>query len=186
MASIREVIGKMEILGAHDLIVPLQRFVENNLSQQATWNGFDETLREICREAETRQITVHLRLAPSRPPRDLNEAIQFVDRVGAPNLRLAPSTALLLAAKSNPAQIGDALKNRLGLWLVNTPEFDVAGKLWNAYGPIAGSNQEEELAGLLRLNPAVPVLADVPYENQDQEYLDAVALDRILKPAAAR
>jgi hypothetical protein len=32
----------------------------------------------------------------------------------------------------------------------------------------------------------VPVLADVPYENQDQEYLDAVALDRILKRATAR
>ena len=32
MASIREVIEKMEILGAHDLIVPLQRFVENNIA----------------------------------------------------------------------------------------------------------------------------------------------------------
>ena len=47
-------------------------------------------------------------------------------------------------------------------------------------------NSREELAALLRLNPDVPVLADVPYENQDQEYLDAVALDRILKRATAR
>jgi hypothetical protein len=186
MASIREVIEKMGILGAHDLIVPLQRFVENNISQQATWNGFDATMREICREADARHITVHLRLAPLRPPRDLNEAVQFVNRVGTPNLRLAPSTALLLASKSDPQQIADALKDRLGLWLVNTPEFDLTGKMWNAYGPIAGSNQEEELAGLLRLNPDVPVLADVPYENQDQEYLDAVALDQILKRATAR
>jgi hypothetical protein len=186
MASIREVIEKMGILGAHDLIVPLQRFVENNISQQATWNGFDATMREICREADAHHITVHLRLAPLRPPRDLNEAVQFVNRVGTPNLRLAPSTALLLASKSDPQQIADALKDRLGLWLVNTPEFDLTGKMWNAYGPIAGSNQEEELAGLLRLNPDVPVLADVPYENQDQEYLDAVALDQILKRATAR
>jgi hypothetical protein len=186
MASIREVVEKMGILGAHDLIIPLQRFVENNISQAATWDGFDATLREICREAGARQITVHLRLAPSRPPRDLNEAVQFVNRVGAPNLRLAPSTALLLAAKSDPGQMADALKDHLGLWLVNTPEFDLAGKLWNAYGPIAGSNQAEPLAALLRLNPNVPVLADVPYENQDQEYLDAVALDHILRNATAR
>jgi hypothetical protein len=186
MASIREVVEKMEILGAHDLIVPLQRFVENNISQPATWDGFDATLRELCREAGARQITVHLRLAPSRPPRDLNEAVQFVNRVGASNLRLAPSTALLLAAKSDPRQLADTLKDRLGLWLVNTPEFDVAGRLWNAYGPIAGSNHEEDLAGLLRVNPAVPVLADVPYENQDQEYLDAVALDHILRTGTAR
>ena len=78
---------KMEILAAHDLIVPLQRFVENNISQQATWNGFDTSMREICREAESRHITVHLRLAPSRPPRDINEAMQFINRVGTPNLR---------------------------------------------------------------------------------------------------
>ena len=186
MASIHEVVEKMGILGAHDLIIPLQRFVENNISQAATWDGFDATLREICREAGARQITVHLRLAPSRPPRDLNEAVQFVNRVGAPNLRLAPSTALLLAAKSDPQQVADALKDHLGLWLVNTPEFDVAGRLWNACGPIAGSNQAEPLAALLRLNPGVPVLADVPYENQDQEYLDAVALDQILSHATAR
>jgi len=182
MASIREAVEKMGILGAHDLIVPLQRFVENNISQQATWNGFDTSMREICREAEARHITVHLRLAPARPPRDINEAIQFINRVGAPNLRLAPSTALLLAAKTSPREIADALKDRLGLWLVSAPSLDVAGRLWNACGPIAGSNHEEELAALLRLNPDAPVLADVPYENQDQEYLDAVALDRILKP----
>jgi hypothetical protein len=184
MASIRDVLQKMEILDAHDLIVPLQRFVENNLSQQAAWNGFDATMREICREAESRHITVYLRLAPSRPPRDINEAVQFINRVGAPNLRLAPSTALLLASKVNPQQIADALKGRLGLWLVNTPMLDVAGKMWNAYGPIAGSNREEELASLLRLNPDVPILADVPYENQDQEYLDTVALDHVLSRAA--
>ena len=93
---------------------------------------------------------------------------------------------MLLDAKSNPQQIADEMKDRLGLWLVDTPASDVAGRLWNAYAPIAGSNYEQELAALLRLNPNVPVLADVPYENQDQEYLDAVALDRILKKAAAR
>jgi hypothetical protein len=91
---------------------------------------------------------------------------------------------LLLASKVNPQQIADALKGRLGLWLVNTPMLDVAGKMWNAYGPIAGSNREEELASLLRLNPDVPILADVPYENQDQEYLDTVALDHVLSRAA--
>jgi hypothetical protein len=125
-------------------------------------------------------------MAPSRPPKDLNEAVQFINRVGAPNLRLAPSTALLLATNSTPSQIAAALQGRLGLWLVNTPEFDLAGRLWNAYGPIAGSNQDANLAALLRLNPDVPVMADVPYENQDQEYQDAVALDAILKQATAR
>jgi hypothetical protein len=185
MASVRDVMEKMQILGAHDLIVPLQRFVENNFSQQAAWDSFDTSMREICREAESRHITVYLRMAPYRAPKDIDEAMQFVHRVGATNLRLAPSTALLLDAKSNPQQIADAMKDRLGLWLVDTPASDVAGRLWNGYGPIAGSKNEEQLTALLRLNPNVPVLADVPYDNQDQEYLDAVTLDRILKDAAA-
>ena len=59
--------------------------------------------------------------------------------------------------------------------------YDLENLMWNAYGPIAGSNRGEELAALLRLNPALPILTDVPYENQDQEYLDAVALNGILK-----
>ena len=186
MASIHDVMEKMQILGAHDLIVPLQRFVENNFSQQAAWEIFDTSMREICREAESRQITVYLRMAPYRAPKDIDEAMQFIHRVGAANLRLAPSTALLLDAKSNPQQIADTMKDRLGLWLVDTPASDVAGRLWNAYGPIAGSKNEEELAALLRVNPDVPVLADVPYENQDQEYLDSVALDHILRTGTAR
>ena len=64
MASVRDVMEKMQILGAHDLIVPLQRFVENNFSQQAAWDSFDTSMREICREAESRHITVYLRMAP--------------------------------------------------------------------------------------------------------------------------
>ena len=65
---------------------------------------------EICREAASRQITCSdLRLAASRPPRDINEAMQFIDRVGAVPAS-APSTALLLAAKLTPQQVADAPK----------------------------------------------------------------------------
>ncbi|MGA1978893.1 MAG: hypothetical protein ABSG89_13735, partial [Bacteroidales bacterium] len=173
MERILDVVEKMDLLGAHDLLIPLQRFVENNISKDETWKDFDSTLRLICRKAELHHITVYLRLAPDRPPHDLNEAMQFINRIDAPNLQLAPSTALLLDAKCDPKEITNEIKGHIGIWIVNTPAYDLEGKRWNAYGPIAGSNCEKELEALLSLNPAVPILTDVPYENQDQEYFDS-------------
>jgi hypothetical protein len=180
VARILNVIEKMEILGAHDLLIPLQRFVENNISREATWKSYDTTMTKICREAESHNIMVYLRMAPNRPPRDLAEAMQFINRLGLPNLKLAPSTALLLDEKTDPKEITKEMKEHIGLWIVNTPAYDLEGLTWNAYGPIAASNREEELVKFISVKPKVPIMVDVPYENQDQEYFDAIALDRIL------
>ena len=180
VASILDVVEKMEILGAHDLLIPLQRYVENNISHEATWKSYDTTIAKICREAELRNITVYLRLAPNRPPSDLIEAMQFLKRVGAPNLKLAPSTALLMDSKTDPKEITSEIIEHIGMWIVSTSAYDLEGLRWNVYGPIAGSNHEEELVKFISLKPKVPIMVDVPYENQDQEYFDAVALDRIL------
>ena len=40
-------------------------------------------------------------------------------------------------------------------------------------------NREVELAAMLRLAPGAPVVADAAFQNQDQEYRDAIAIDRI-------
>lgn len=99
--------------------------------------------------------------------------------MGARNLRLAPSTALLLESRADAQQLAAKLKEHVGWWLLNTPATDVAGRLWNEYGPVAGSGREKELTALLDIDPDLPMLADVAYSSQDQEYADAVALDVI-------
>jgi hypothetical protein len=185
VARILDVVAKMEILGAHDLIIPLQRYVENNISREATWKSYDTTMAKICHEAESSNIMVYLRMTPNRPPSNLVEAMQFIKRLGAPNLKLAPSTALFLDSKTDPKGITSEMIKHIGMWIVNTPGYDLEGLRWNAYGPIAGSNRDDEIAAFIRLNPTVPIMTDAPYVNQDQEYLDALALERIMKRVAS-
>lgn len=180
MESIRNVVAKMPAIGAHDLLLSLHKPVENNITLADQWKGFEDSVREICRDAESSQITVYLRFASgNKLPRDLDEALGFIERVGARNLRLAPSTALLLESRADAQQLAAKLKEHVGWWLLNTPATDVAGRLWNEYGPVAGSGREKELTALLDIDPDLPMLADVAYSSQDQEYADAVALDVI-------
>jgi hypothetical protein len=186
MDLIRSVAAKMQAIGAHDLLLSLHKPVENNITLPDTWKEFESSLREICRDAESRGITVYLRIAPgNKLPADLDEALRFIERVGARNLRLAPSTALLLESRADSQHLAAKLKGHVGLWLLNTPATDVAGRLWNGYGPVAGSGREKELTALLEIEPGMPMLVDVAYSSQDQEYADAIALDSIQQGSRA-
>jgi len=106
-------------------------------------------------------------------------AVSFsLDRVGAPNLKLAVSAALL-AGKPPSAQVVARLKDSLGLWLVAASRSDAAGRPWDAHAPIHSMPNLEWLAQLLILSPGTPTILDALYASQDEEYLDAVALERV-------
>jgi hypothetical protein len=119
-------------------------------------------------------------MCPGKPPRNIKEALQFIARVGAKNLHLAPSIGMLLAEKTSPNDIANLFKDKLGLWLASTPEFDISGHLWNVNAPFAGGDWKHNLADFLSIVPEAPVVLDAVYKNQDEEYLDACVLDRIL------
>jgi len=180
MAAISDVLTKMEMLGAQDLILSLHRFPENNFTGEQSWDSFETTLRELCENAEGRKINVHLRMCSGKPPRNVKEALQFIARVGVNNLQLAPSIGMLLAEKTNPDEIANLLKKKVGLWLVSTPAFDIGGHLWNVNAPLAGGDQKHNLADFFSIAPDAPVALDAVYKNQDEEYLDVYVLDRIL------
>ena len=179
MAAIGDVLAKMEMLGAQDLIISLHRFPENNFTVEQSWDSFESTLCELCKDADARGITVHLRMCSNKPPGNIKEAIQFIDRVGANNFRLAPSIAMLLAEKANPKDISDLLRDKVGLWLASAPDFDIGGHLWNVNAPLASGNWEHALADFFSIAPDAPVALDAVYKNQSEEYLDACVLDRI-------
>lgn len=181
MAAIEDVMAKMEALEARDLILSLHRFPENNFTQQQTWESFEATLRRLCEQAGQRKLTLHLRMSPGKPPENLEEAVGFVKRVGVANLRLAPSTALLLSSKIDPQQTATLLEGKVGLWLVSTPRTDIAGMLWNANAPVAGSKAESALAQILAIAPHAPIVFDAVYKNQDEEYSDVRALAHLLQ-----
>jgi hypothetical protein len=115
-----------------------------------------------------------------KPPEDLKKAVEFVGRVGAGNLRLAPSTSFLLAKKVELQEGTRLLKGQVGLWLVNAPQLDIAGQVWNGNGPIGGYQDGQSLAKILAIAPQAPLVFDVLYKSHDQEYLDAKLLRQIL------
>jgi hypothetical protein len=167
MKAIDDVLAKITLLSSSELVLSLHRVPENNITPEETWSGFEKTIRDISHKAHARGITIHLRLNPAKPPRTLAEATGFVRRVGAENLRIAPSTALLIAEKADPARVAQDLNGMLGLWLAATPRLDVAGKLRDIHGPIAGQSRVFDYL------KAAPVVLDAVYANQDEEYLDA-------------
>ena len=178
MAVVNDVLAKMEILGARDLLLSLHRHPETNFTKEQTEASFTATLKTLAPQAATRGVTLHLRVGFGKPPWSLDDALQWLDRVGAPNLKLAVSTALL-ERKPPSDKIAARLKDTLGLWLVAAPRNDVAGKLWDAHAPIHSAPNLDWLARWLKLSAQTPMVLDALYESQDEEYLDAVALDRI-------
>ena len=178
---IDDVMGKMEVLSAQDLILSLHRYPENNFTEAQAWQSFETTLRLICERATRRRVTVHLRLGMGKPPENVKKGVEFVGRVGAANLRLAPSTAFLLASKPDQQETR-MLQGGVGLWLVSTPQNDVAGEVWNCDAPIHGYSDSQDLAKILAIAPSAPLVLDACYKNHDEEYLDAKMLQEMLDP----
>ena len=176
MATVEAVFAKMQILGARDLLMSLHRHPETNYTDAQTQADFQKSLKHICQAAETRQITVHLRMVHGKPPWNLKAAVDFIQTVGAANLRVAPSTAMLLAQRTKPEQLGAILGDKLGLWLVAAPETDVAGSLWNTNAPIAEYEAKSDLAAILETAPGRAVILDAVFAGKDAEYLDARTL----------
>ncbi len=178
MAAMADVLSKMEIIGARDLILSLHRHPENNFGGEQTEAAFEKTLRTLAGQAAERHVTLHLRMAYGKPPWSLGEANRWLDKVGAKNLRLAARTALPAAAGLS-GDVARMPKDKLGLWLVAAPRSDLAGKLWDAHAPIHRASDPAPITQWLALAPDAPMILDAVYANQDEEYMDAVALERL-------
>ena len=185
MTAISNVLAKMEILGARDLILPLHRPPENNFTEEQTRTSFTATLKTLASEAAVRGVTLHLRIAPGKPPRSLSGGLTWLDRVGANNVKLAASTALLANNLPSP-ETAARLKDTLGLWLVSGSRKEVAGTTWDVHAPIHGVLRSGALAQCLALAPNAPMLLDAQYADADEEYLDAIALGNATKKLGER
>jgi hypothetical protein len=184
MAAVKDVLAKMSILGARDLILSLHRNPENNFTDDRTRAAFTATLKALAGQAAERGVTLHLRIGPGKPPWTVADGLEWVGRINAPNLKLAVSTALL-EDQPPAAEAGARLKDRLGLWLVAASQRDAADEVWDTHVPVHLRRSPEELAKWLALSPATPAVLDALFANQDEEYLEAVVLDKALAHAAA-
>ena len=178
MSVITNTLDKMSILGARDLILSLHRYPENNFTDEQTRAAFETTLRVVARLAESNHIILHLRMAFGKPPGSLAEMSALLDKVGASNLRIAASTALLVRADDS-AKARPILQEKLGLWLVAGARTDAAGALWDAHAPLHKLPDLGPIAAWLALCPDRPMLLDTLSTTPDEVYLDAVALARL-------
>ena len=178
LRTIDGVLAKMTALGSHDLIVSLHRYPENNFLSEKCEPAFVSTLQEVCAIAAKRNIVVYLRTKAGVLD-SIQAAARILGAVGAPNLRLAASTALLLDQKVSPDALGPEIKDKLGLWIVSAPGHDVKGNLWTDRKPIAGIPDAKVLRALLRVAPDVPMALDGVYASPDDEYLDVRKLQSL-------
>jgi hypothetical protein len=182
LAAVEELMEKMQIFPVHDLIFSLHRYPEGgHFTKEQSWQSFERTVRQLCERARRQDVTVYLRLSVGKPPEDLKQAVEFIGRVSAPNLRLAPSTAFLLAKGTELSEATKLLEGRVGVWLVDTPQRDIAGRVWNGYAPIREYQDRQSLAKILAIAPESMVVLDAVYKNHDEEYLDAKTLQEILR-----
>ena len=184
MTAVKDVLDKMEVIGARDLILSLHRNPENNFTDEQTRQAFTATLKGLASQAAEHGITLHLRIGFGKPPWNVAEGLEWLSRVNAPNLRLALRTASL-GQELPSAEATTHLKDKLGLWLVAASQRDAAGKVWDMHSPVHLQHSPEYLAKWLALSPGSPAVLDAVLANQDEEYLEAVALEMVLANPAS-
>jgi hypothetical protein len=172
MKSIEDVLDKMRLLGARDLILSLHRFPENNFTDEQSWAAFEKTLRQVAKRAAGLDITLYLRIAPPKPPQNHAEAAKFLARVGSANLKFAASTVVSRGVSSPEL--------KPSLWLVSASKSDVGGAVWNRNAPVVGSGQEEDVLRTLGGGPPAPIVFDAMYRSLDEEYRDVNLVERLL------
>lgn len=180
MAHIENVLEKMAVIGSHDLILSLHPATYIRISETQTNAWFDSSFRMIGKKAEKYNVTIHLRIGYGKPPRNIKEASEFIDRIGASNLKLAPCTGFLLAEKVNLQEMRTVIKDKISLWLVSAPAFDDDEVLLHANTPIFKYNNKSLLSDVISIAPEVPLLLDGLYKNYDDEYLDICTLERLM------
>jgi len=164
---------KMPLLGARDLIVCLHRQPEVKFTWEQTWSSFHETLKDLAARAQAKGITVYLAVT-LKSPQNLEGCATLIREIGAANLKLAPSLALLAREERNPAPIPADI---IGLWLASAPARDFNSATWSAQAPLAAMEPQVPWRDWLAATPGVPVELNAVYPDLDAEYRDSALLD---------
>jgi hypothetical protein len=180
METIKDVMDKMKILGSENLLLSLHTEVENNISEADTRLDFEKSITEICTYAEKSNITVYLKgLEGNKLPRNWNDYVNFINKVNRPNLKLALNTAALIDKGVSPDAI-EKVKEKIGVWLMAAPCYDLSNRLWNLNSTIQSYDKLQELERIVGVADRLPVISDVIFENKDDEYNESCAIDKLI------
>ncbi len=198
MAAYEEVLGKMEILGARDLIIKFHRAPENNFTNGQTESSLLSTLSRLCDRASPLGITIHVRMGMTDPDAvrldpatgvgkaslnfyDLPYAAldRMLAAVGRENLKIAASTAVLLASGLRTVEgiRSASFFDRVGLWLLASSAKDITDRPWTLRAPLLDDAEGfKGIAGILggRLR-----VLDCDHRTLDGIFRDAVLAQEV-------
>jgi hypothetical protein len=181
MNIFRSVIEKMALLGAGDLIITTHRTIENNFTEEEFSKSVVATVKELCKEASLKGISIHLRLCPAKFAGQTWQAKDLQLSVDEPNFYIAPSLAMLAGDAKNLNKNIEILKDlKYSILFIAAPEKDMSGKLWNTSLPLFKYRQYEDIKPVLRVAKDKILLLDGIYMDKDEEYLEIKNLEQLL------
>ncbi len=168
VAAMDDVLNKMKIIGAPDAVISLHRMPENHCDEARANDRFLAGVRDLCKRARERGVTLYIQSHPHKWYRKTSEMVEFIRKLNEDNLRLALNTAHLAMTDE---RLQDAIKlagDHLGLVLLSASTTDAFGQSYDAHVPIHQSTLD--LSPLKKLN--VPKVLDAEYRSWDEIYQD--------------
>jgi hypothetical protein len=163
VAFSEDVFGKMHAIGSTEAVMATHMPPEFGATPEQVEASFLRGLRDWCRRAKARGITLYLQNRPSRWRGSVPEVLRLIDELGVDNLRFALNTSTA-DLRDSVRQAGD----RLGLVLASAP------------GP-SGTEMQRPLAqGVVDVSALqalkIPVVLDADYAGPDEVFRDAMAV----------
>ena len=173
MEVMKEVIDKMAVLGADELIAASNRHIENNYSAEEFSQSLIESFQTLADYAAAKDIRLILRQAANRTPRTVDEADELVNRVNRSNFSFVPSVCLLLMDKERlEGNLATLKKMKVRQLLVSAPQYDIHQQLWNTNAPVYTSGEKSVIRKILDSFPEAVRIMDGLYTSKDEEYID--------------
>ena len=165
-----DVLHKMTVLGARDLVLSLHRKPENHCTDERADERFLVGVRDLCDRAAKQDINLHIQHHPEKWFGTAGRMLSFVDEVNRPNLRLAMNTAHISMTGEDTAMFMAEAGNRLGAILVSAPSTDLLGQQYDAHLPLCRSDVDVS-ALASRPDDCLLILA-AEYDSWDEVYSD--------------
>ena len=181
--KIDDVVEKLGILGGRELVMTIHRsgFAYGGAKGKAAFKEeFTAGLKRLARKAAEKGITVYLRNTHRRGPGAVDEIRGYVEAVGEPNFKYAPSVAHDILGERNAISgtlaesARRAVASGADLVYLSVPVKGFAGHFETAFGRLAEAKDQADLQAalsILKSSKAKIVFASF-YDNFDQEYED--------------
>jgi hypothetical protein len=173
--ALADVLEKMEIVGAKDVLFALHRNPENNTTAAECLVQVTNVVKGFCRDAAARGITVHLRQSPHRRVASLTDMARWTSEiVKEPNFKPAPSLAAQqIKRNGDMAGVAKDIKEfAADVWLVAAARKDANGETVSLHDPVASLGGAEPAVEAIR-RKGVRIVYDALYPDVDAEYRDA-------------